>query len=128
MLLWLAFEDPDPVVRAGARVNPKRHCHHRRARSGTRDRSREAAVMRVGFPVDLLAAAARDSSARVRLAALTHDPLDPAISGRLSRDVDAVVRAAACRHADCPATALAVAMEDHDVSVRRAAVERPSLP
>lgn len=129
MLLWLAFKDPDPVVRAGAVSNPKLPWSLLpRALRDPEPGPREAAVMRVGFPVDLLVAAAHDSSPRVRLAALAHGTLDPAIPGRLSRDVDAVVRAAACRHADCPATALAVAMEDHDVSVRRAAVARLTLP
>jgi len=129
MLLWLAFQDPDPGVRAGAVSNTELSWSLLpRAFRDPEPGPREAAVLRVGFREDLLDAAANDASARVRLAALTHVPLDPAIPDRLSTDGDAEVRAAACRHSNCPAAALAVAVVDPDVSVRRAAVDNPSMP
>ena len=89
---------------------------------------RAAAVLRVGFPSDLVGAAAHDDSWLVRHAALTHSPLDPAIPARLSLDPKPAVRIRACAHADCPPEALARAAEVSDVEVRRAAVANPSMP
>lgn len=129
MLLWLAFHDPSPTVRASAVRNPRVSTRLlRRIFCDPAPEPRAAAVLRVGFPSELLAAAAADGSRLVRGAALSHDQLDPGIPARLSRDSEPAVRAKACAHADCTPEALARAAEDSDVEVRRAAVANPSMP
>lgn len=129
LLLWLAFHDPSPDVRAAA-------IRHPRLSTGLLPRAfrdpcpqpRVEAVRRPGFPSHLLRAASEDEADGVRLATLTHHPLVPPIPERLSRDADSFVRAQACAHRNCPADALERAVEDPVTEVRRAAVGNPSMP